>query len=78
MREISNQFIALKNKLRETVPFPMDEKHGKLTKVEILHIAINHIPAYKRLLAGEDYGYASFSELKRKPFDEKSYDTYQR
>merc|ERR550532_3768 len=58
-------------KLREKLPSPISLKNGgkceKLTKINILHIAINYIRAMENLLETGDSGVNSFKEMVKNP-----------
>ena len=57
--------------LREKLPSPISLKNGgkceKLTKINILHIAINYIRAMENLLETGDSGVNSFKEMVKNP-----------
>ena len=57
--------------LREKIPSPITLKNGgkceKLTKINILHIAINYIRAMENLLETGDSGVNSFKEMVKNP-----------
>ena len=57
--------------LREKLPSPISLKNGgkceKLTKINILHIAINYIRAMENLLETGDSGVNSFKEMTKNP-----------
>ena len=63
-------------KLRDKLPNPMAQagkaKCEKLTKINILHVAINYIRAMENLLETGDSGIASFSEMTKNPLRDES------
>ena len=65
------------DKLRDKLPSPISLKNGgkceKLTKINILHIAINYIRAMENLLETGDSGVRSFKEMTKNPIrDDKN------
>ena len=72
MGEINTAF----EKLRDKLPNPMQQagksKCEKLTKINILHVAINYIRAMENLLETGDSGVASFSEMTKNPLRDES------
>ena len=65
------------DKLREKLPSPISLKNGgkceKLTKINILHVAINYIRAMENLLETGDSGIRSFKEMTKNPIrDDKN------
>ena len=66
MGEINNAF----ENLREKIPNPVLSGRGKcekLTKINILHVAINYIRAMENLLSTGESGVRSYSEMVRNP-----------
>ena len=67
--------VAFEN-LRDKLPNPMAQvgkaKCEKLTKINILHVAINYIRAMENLLETGDSGVASFSEMTKNPLRDES------
>ena len=63
-------------KLRDKLPNPMAQagktKCEKLTKINILHVAINYIRAMENLLETGDSGVQSFSEMTKNPLRDES------
>ena len=63
-------------KLRDKLPNPMQQagksKCEKLTKINILHVAINYIRAMENLLETGDSGIQSFSEMTKNPLRDES------
>ncbi len=63
-------------KLRDKLPNPMQQagkaKCEKLTKINILHVAINYIRAMENLLETGNSHIASFSELTKNPLRDES------
>ena len=63
-------------KLRDKLPNPMAQagkaKCEKLTKINILHVAINYIRAMENLLETGDSGIHSFSEMTKNPLRDES------
>lgn len=63
-------------KLRDKLPNPMAQagkaKCEKLTKINILHVAINYIRAMENLLETGDSGVRSFSEMTKNPLRDES------
>ena len=62
--------------LQDKLPNPMAQvgkaKCEKLTKINILHVAINYIRAMENLLETGDSGVASFSEMTKNPLRDES------
>jgi hypothetical protein len=67
--------VAFEN-LRDKLPNPMAQagkaKCEKLTKINILHVAINYIRAMENLLETGDSGVVSFSEMTKNPLRDES------
>jgi len=67
--------VAFEN-LRDKLPNPMAQvskaKCEKLTKINILHVAINYIRAMENLLETGDSGVASFSEMTKNPLRDEA------
>ena len=67
--------VAFEN-LRDKLPNPMVQagkaKCEKLTKINILHVAINYIRAMENLLETGDSGINSFSEMTKNPLRDES------
>ena len=63
-------------KLRDKLPNPMAQagkaKCEKLTKINILHVAINYIRAMENLLETGDSGVQSFSEMTKNPLRDEA------
>ena len=63
-------------KLRDKLPNPMEAagkaKCEKLTKINILHVAINYIRAMENLLETGDSGVQSFSEMTKNPLRDEA------
>ena len=71
MGEINTAF----ENLREKLPNPVQSEKGKcekLTKINILHVAINYIRAMENLLETGDSGIRSFSEMVKNPLRDEN------
>ena len=71
MGEINTAFEYL----REKLPNPVQSSKGKcekLTKINILHVAINYIRAMENLLETGDSGIRSFSEMTKNPLRDEN------
>jgi bHLH factor len=71
MGEINTAF----ENLREKLPNPVQSGKGKcekLTKINILHVAINYIRAMENLLETGDSGIRSFSEMTKNPLRDEN------
>ena len=71
MGEINSAFENLRQKL----PNPVQSGKGKcekLTKINILHVAINYIRAMENLLETGDSGIRSFSEMTKNPLRDEN------
>ena len=72
MGEINVAFEKLRDKLPNPMASAGKNKCEKLTKINILHVAINYIRAMENLLETGDSGIASFSEMTKNPLRDES------
>lgn len=72
MGEINVAFEKLRDKLPNPMASAGKAKCEKLTKINILHVAINYIRAMENLLETGDSGIASFSEMTKNPLRDES------
>ena len=72
MGEITVAFENLWDKLPNPMAHVGKAKSEKLTKINILHVAINYIRAMENLLETGDSGVASFSEMTKNPLRDES------
>jgi bHLH factor len=67
MGEINVAFEILREKIPSPISLKREGKCEKLTKINILHIAINYIRAMENLLETGDSGVNSFKEMVKNP-----------